>query len=109
MWLLKKLAPDFKTIADFRKGNKQAIKKAVNSKKRNFNQQKLKKKIKEIGEKIEDYFKDLEENDVPVCRHAGKFVNKEFSKLFGFWVRVCINKICNFSLFVIIFNCDGTC
>ena len=69
MWLLKKLAPDFKTIADFRKGNKQAIKrvcrefillckkldlfsgefvaidrnkfKAVNSKKRNFNQQKL--------------------------------------------------------------------
>jgi len=91
MWLLKKLAPDFKTIADFRKDNKQAIKrvcrefillckkldlfsgelvaidgskfKAVNSKKRNFNQQKLKKKIKEIEEKIEDYFKDLEEND----------------------------------------------
>ena len=137
MWLLKKLALDFKTIADFRKDNKQAIKrvcrefillckkldlfsgelvaidgskfKAVNSKKRNFNQQKLKKKIKEIGEKIEDYFKDLEENDVPVCRHAGKFVNKEFSKLFGFWVRVCVNKICNFSLFVIIFNYGGTC
>jgi len=71
MWLLKKLAPDFKTIADFRKDNKEAIKpvcrqagrdfillckkldlfsgelvaidgskfKAVNSKKRNFNQQ----------------------------------------------------------------------
>lgn len=92
MWLLKKLAPDFKTIADFRKDNKEAIKKvcrdfillckkldlfsgelvaidgskfkAVNSKKRNFNQQKLKRKIKEIEEKIEDYFKDLEENDV---------------------------------------------
>jgi len=46
--------------------------KAVNSKKRNFNQQKLKKKIKEIEEKIEDYFKDLEENDVPVCRQAGR-------------------------------------
>ena len=27
MWLLKKLAPDFKTIADFRKDNKEAIKK----------------------------------------------------------------------------------
>ena len=27
MWLLKKLSPDFKTIADFRKGNKKAIKK----------------------------------------------------------------------------------
>ena len=38
--------------------------KAVNSKKHNFNHQKLKKKIKEIEEKIENYFKDLEENDV---------------------------------------------
>ena len=27
MWLLKKLTPDFKTIADFRKDNKDAIKK----------------------------------------------------------------------------------
>jgi len=27
MWLLKKLTPDFKTIADFRKDNKKAIKK----------------------------------------------------------------------------------
>lgn len=91
MWLLKKLTPDFKTIADFRKDNRDAIKKvfkefillckkldlfgcelvaidsskfkAVNSKKRNFNQDKLKKRLKEIDEKIEKYLKELEEND----------------------------------------------
>lgn len=91
MWLLKKLTPDFKTIADFRKENRDAIKrvcrefvflcrkldlfggelvaidgskfKAVNSKKNNFNEAKLKKKLKEIEEKIEGYFKELEEND----------------------------------------------
>ena len=70
MWLLSKLAPDFKTIADFRKDNKKAIRavcrefillckklslfggevvaidgsrfKAVNSKKRNLNESKIK-------------------------------------------------------------------
>ncbi len=91
MWLLRKLTPDFKTIADFRKDNKKAIKavcrefillckklslfrgeliaidgskfKAVNSKKRNFNEAKLNKKIKEIEEKIDTYLSELEEND----------------------------------------------
>jgi len=91
MWLLKKLAPDFKTIADFRKDNRDAIKrvfkefvflckkldlfggelvaidgskfKAVNSKKRNFNDAKLKKKLKDIEEKIEQYLEEIEEND----------------------------------------------
>ncbi len=91
MWLLKKLAPDFKTIADFRKDNRDAIKrvfkefvllckkldlfggelvaidgskfKAVNSKKRNFNEAKLKKRLKEIEEIIEQYLKEIEEND----------------------------------------------
>lgn len=91
MWLLKKLTPDFKTIADFRKDNKEAIKKvcreftllckhlelfggelvaidsskfrAVNSKKRNFNRAKLEKRIMEIEESIERYFKELEDND----------------------------------------------
>ncbi len=91
MWLLKKLSPDFKTIADFRKDNKKAIKKvcqeftllckrldlfggelvaidgskfkAVNSKKRNFNEAKLEKAIKEIDEKVDDYLAELEDND----------------------------------------------
>jgi len=91
MWLLKKLAPDHKTIADFRKNNAAAIKKvfkefvlfskeldlyggevvsidgskykAVNSKKRNFNAEKLLKKLKDIEKKIDAYLKELEEND----------------------------------------------
>jgi len=91
MWLLKKLTPDHKTIADFRKNNADPIKKvfkqfvifckeldlyggetvgidgskfkAVNSKKSNFNEDKLIKKLKNIEEKIEAYLKELEEND----------------------------------------------
>lgn len=91
MWLLKKLSPDFKTIADFRKDNKKAIKqacreftllckrldlfggelvaidgsklRAVNSKKRNFNEAKLKKAIREIDEKVEEYLIELDDND----------------------------------------------
>jgi len=91
MWLLKNLTPDFKTIADYRKDNPEAIKKlfksfvffckqldlfggevvgidgskfkAVNSKKRNFNEDKLIKKLKDIEEKIEAYLKELEVND----------------------------------------------
>lgn len=91
MWLLKKLTPNFKTIADFRKDNRRAIKrvcreftllckkldlfggeliaidsskfKASNSKKRNFNEAKLKRAIKEIEEKVDQYFTELEDND----------------------------------------------
>jgi len=91
MWLLKNLTPDFKTIADFRKDNPESIKKlfksfvffckqldlfggevvgidgskfkAVNSKKRNFNQDKLIRKLKDIEDKIEAYLKELEDND----------------------------------------------
>jgi len=91
MWLVRKLTPDFKTIADFRKDNRTAIKKvcrefiflckklelfggeliaidgskfkAVNSKKRNFTDKKLKRRIKEVEDKIEKYLQELEEND----------------------------------------------
>jgi transposase len=91
MWLLKKLRPDFKTIADFRKDNRKAFKgvfrqftllckamgllggdliaidgsklKAVNSSGRNFSEKKLQKKIKEIEEKIEKYLADLDRGD----------------------------------------------
>lgn len=102
MWLLKKLAPDFKTIADFRKDNRNAIKrvfkefvflckrlglfggelvaidgskfKAVNSKNKNFNEKKLKKKLKDIEEKIEEYLKEIEKND------AGEANDKSLDK-----------------------------
>ena len=91
IWLLEKLAPDFKTIADFRKNNKKALKelfkdfsqlckqwdlygketvaidgskfKASNSKKNNYSKKKLKRHIKYLDEKIDSYLAELDEND----------------------------------------------
>jgi transposase len=91
MWLMRKLRPDFKTIADFRRDNPQGIKKvcreftlwckrlelfggelvaidgskfqAVNSPKRNFTTKKLKRMIEEIEAKIEQYLKELDGQD----------------------------------------------
>lgn len=91
MWLIGKLTPDFKTIADFRKDNLAAIKsvcreftllckklelfggeliavdgskfRAVNSRKRNFNQPKLERSIKMIDEKIAVYLLQMDQED----------------------------------------------
>jgi len=91
IWLLQKLTPDHKTIANFRKDNKKALKsvfrsfselcvkldlygkelaavdgskfKAVNSKERNFTKDKLKDRLERIGEKIEEYMAELESTD----------------------------------------------
>jgi transposase len=91
MWLMRKLRPDFKTIADFRRDNPQAIKKvcreftlwckrlelfggelvavdgskfgAVNSPKRNFTEKKLRRMIEEIDRKIDQYLKELDRQD----------------------------------------------
>jgi len=91
IWLLKKLTPDFKTIAEFRKNNLQAIRdvsrqfsllcrkcdlfgkqlvaidgskfRAVNGKKRHFTRAKLTRSLKEIDEKIDDYLRELDEHD----------------------------------------------
>ncbi len=91
MWLLRMLRPDFKTIADFRKDNKEAIKKvyreftllcrklglfglqlfgidgskfaAVNHNHKAFTKDKLKRLLNKIDEKIDDYFKILEQGD----------------------------------------------
>jgi transposase len=91
MWLLRKLKPDFKTIADFRKDNAGALKgvcreftllckkldlfgreliaidgskfKAVNSKDCNFTESKLKQLLKYINEKIDTYLKELDQQD----------------------------------------------
>ena len=91
MWLLGKLAPDHKTIADFRKDNRQAFKevfkafcllcreldlfgaeliaidgskfKAVNSSKRNFTQTKVKKYLQELEQRIEAYLQEFDELD----------------------------------------------
>jgi transposase len=91
MWLMKKLAPDFKTIADFRKDNADCIKpvfkefvylcrsldlygaqlvaidgskfKAVNSKSNNFNEKTVALRIKRTEEKIAEYLRLMDEND----------------------------------------------
>jgi transposase len=91
MWLMRKLRPDFKTIADFRKDNPQAVKNvcreftlwckrlelfggelvaidgskfhAVNSTKRNFTAKKLRRMIREIDGKIDQYLKELDRQD----------------------------------------------
>ena len=91
MWLMRKLRPDFKTIADFRRDNEQGIKKvcreftlwckrlelfgrelvaidgskfgAVNNPKRNFSEKKLRRMIHEIDGKVDQYLKDLDGRD----------------------------------------------
>ena len=91
IWLLRKLRPDFKTIADFRRDNAKAIKqvcrnftllckklelfageliaidssdfKAVNSKSRNFSKKEIKNILKQINEKIDAYFVELNHQD----------------------------------------------
>ncbi|MGI0092407.1 MAG: transposase [Nitrososphaerales archaeon] len=91
MWLLKKLTPDHRTISDFRKDNVDCIKKvfnefvsvcksldliggelvgidgtklkAVNSKSRNFNPEKLKYRIERLEKHISEYLEDIKEND----------------------------------------------
>lgn len=87
MWLLGRLAPDFKTIADFRKNNTKAIRlvcrefvmicrklnlfadafvaidgskfKAVNSSDRNFTRAKLKRRLQQIDESIDRYLAQI--------------------------------------------------
>lgn len=91
IWLIRRLAPDFKTIADFRRDNHKAIQqvcreftlfcrnlelfsgdlvaidgskfKAVNNKGRNFTERRLKKIIKKLDEDIDRYLDELDKND----------------------------------------------
>ena len=91
IWLLSNLKPDFKTIADFRKDNKKALRKvfkqfsllckewglfgqnvvavdgskfrASNSKKNNYTKKKLQRLLKNINQKINDYLDELDKGD----------------------------------------------
>jgi transposase len=91
MWLTGRLAPDFKTIADFRKDNGEAIRrvcrqfvilcrnlnlfrdafvaidgskfKAVNNRDRNFTRAKMKRRLAEVDAAIERYLQQLAEAD----------------------------------------------
>lgn len=92
MWLTGRLAPDFKTIADFRKENGPAIQaacarfivicgqlglfshavaaidgakfKAVNSRDRNFTKGKLKRRMEQVAASIERYLQSLDAADL---------------------------------------------
>lgn len=91
MWLTGWLAPDFKTIADFRKNNGEAIRlvcrefvmlckklkllsaklvaidgskfKAVNSRDRNFTRAKMKRRLEKVEADIDRYLTELDEAD----------------------------------------------
>jgi transposase len=91
MWLTGRLAPDFKTIADFRKDNGEAIRlvcrefvmlckklnllseklvaidgskfKAVNSRDKNFTRAKMKRRLRDVEAAIERYMAQLDETD----------------------------------------------
>jgi hypothetical protein len=91
IWLTGKLMPDHKTIANFRRDNREAIRevcrsftrfcreldlfggklvaidgskfKAVNNKGRNFTDRRLKRAMKYIEKKIDAYLDELDEND----------------------------------------------
>ena len=91
MWLLERLSPDFKTIADFRKDNGAAIRgvcrefvvlcrqldlfsqtivaidgskfKAVNNRDRNFTTAKMKRRLEQIDKSIDRYLSELDRSD----------------------------------------------
>ena len=99
MWLSGRLAPDFKTLADFRKDNGKAIRlvcrefvmlckklnlfadafvaidgskfKAVNSRDRNFTKAKMKRRLEQIDESIERYLGQIASADRQEAAVAG--------------------------------------
>jgi transposase len=105
MWLLKQLVPDHNTIANFRKDNAAAIKKvfrhtvniarhfdliggkliagdstklrAQNSRKNNFNPEKLKQHLEYIEKKLDEYNKELEEADEDKTDALGQEIKKQ--------------------------------
>lgn len=107
IWLMRKLAPDFKTIADFRKDNAHAFKavfrqfgllcrqlglwggeliaidgtklKAVNSPARNHTQNELQQWLEKLDAKVESYLQQMDREDVRdmPCPEAGKATIEE--------------------------------
>jgi hypothetical protein len=67
MWLAGRLAPDFKTIADFRKDNPEAIDgskfNVVNSRDKNFTKTKMRRRLRDVESAIERYLAQLDETD----------------------------------------------
>ena len=109
IWLMNKLSPDHKTIARFRHDNAPALKnvfrdfvklcinlglygkelisidgskfKAVNSKDRNFTEEKLKDRIDRINARIEEYLHQIDETDDCEDSKAGDKSAEEIQKI----------------------------
>src|SRR2546426_980622 len=109
--MMRKLKPDFKTIADFRKGNTKGLKKifqefseicrklelfggelvavdgskfrASNSKKKNFTAAKLKYLMQKADKRIEEYLKQLDRGDTEdeARQETVEALNKKIEKL----------------------------
>jgi transposase len=109
MWLTGRLAPDFKTIADFRKDNGVAIRlvcrefvmlcrklelfkdafvaidgskfKAVNTRDRNFTKEKMARRLRQIDESIVRYLGQIESADRQDPGHRGDKVDRLQDKI----------------------------
>ena len=108
IWLLGKLAPDFKTIADFRKDNLSPLRAVcrqftwlcrklelfggellaidgskfagVNSREANYNEKKLQQRLGEIDAQIQAYLKDLEEADAQEANRPEPLSREELAE-----------------------------
>ena len=111
LWLLGRLSPDHKTIANFRRGNVAALKnvfrdfvrlcdrlglygkellaldgskfKAVNSAARNFTERRIRERIARITEKIEEYLGELERNDAEEDSAGVEKSREEIARIVG--------------------------
>src|SRR5690348_2059891 len=109
IWLLRHLKPDFKTIADFRRDNRNAFRqvfrefvllcrqldlfgrellavdgtriKAVNNKDRNFTRASLNQFIKAADAKLEDYLQRLDKSDATESATGGSRVDSLAEKI----------------------------
>lgn len=109
IWLMRRLKPDFKTIADFRKSNRAAFRdvfrqfvricrdldlygrellavdgtriKAVNNKDKNFTKRALDRHLAQIDERLERYLQELNEADLCDPENSGRAVSRSVSKL----------------------------
>jgi transposase len=111
IWLMRKLRPDHKTIARFRRDNSAALKnvfrdfvrlclglglygrelaavdgskfKAVNSRKRNFTKRQIQDRITKTTEKIEKYLGEMEKNDAAEDAAGGEKTKAEIAGIIG--------------------------
>jgi transposase len=109
MWLTGRLAPDFKTIADFRKDNGEAIWlvcrefvmlcrklnlltdamvaidgskfKAVNNRDKNFTRAKLKRRLAEVEASVERYLGELDSADAELTVEDSRSIEEKISAL----------------------------